>query len=305
MENMNEVNESSLIVDPRNQLRGTGLSILNVDRDPDRTSEHYAQTDDLSVVKNLNEAGWFVNNYKQVSAHNKEKSKYRTYLATYTHESGLELPGEGKLTVLQKGSHDGSRKLVLNLGFFRAICANGMVAGESLFRPIEIKHIGNQPEQVNRLINELLGIAPVLFDKILEFKSIELTNGQAEYFAKQAIALRFGKEVPQEFINGEGKLVERNVHPLNAADILKPVRYEDSGNSLWKVLNRVQERLIKKTDLRGNFEKKVEEEGKPTKIVTFNRAISGVKNIDLDLKINTGLWDLAENFRKDLVKSFH
>jgi hypothetical protein len=305
MDTIVENNNVQVEVDSRNHLKGNGLSILNAQRDPDRTSDSYAQTDDLAIVKTLNEAGWFVNNYKQVNAHNKDKAKFRTYLATYTHESGLEIPNEGKLTVLQKGSHDGSKKLVLNLGFFRGICANGMVAGESLLKPVEIKHIGNQPEQLHRLVSQLLTLAPVLLDKVAEFKAIELSNSQAEFFAKQALDFRFGKEVLQDFVTEDGKLVERNIHPVKPSQLLTSLRYEDSGNTLWKVLNRVQERLIKKTNLIGVFEKKVEEEGQATKIVSFNRVISGVKNIDLDLKINTGIWDLAETFRKDLAKTFH
>lgn len=297
-----QVNENDLVqppeVDARNRISvPNGLaSILNTKPDPDRTSAKYSTTDDLKAVKTLNNSGWFINNYKQVGAHNREKSQFRTYLATYTHESGLEIPGEGKLTVLQKGSHDGSKKLVLNLGFFRAICANGMVAGESLFKPLEIKHIGDRPQELEGLIARLLGMAPTLFDKIRDFQSISLSEGQALGLAHEALALRFGDE-----------------SPITPEAVLVPLRNEDSSSTLWKVMNRIQERLIKKTNLIGTYKKPLldsakqpitELSGQP-KLVSFQRAVSGVKGIDLDLKINTGLWDIADRYLKDLTPRLH
>lgn len=297
MDNRIETVEN-VVVDHRNKIYAADgrASILNTGRDPDRTSEHYSTTDDLKAVRTLNENGWFVSQYKQVKAHNADKSQFRTYLATYTHESGLEIPEEGKLTVLQKGSHDGSKKLVFNLGFYRFICANGMVAGESLFNPLEIKHIGDKPAQLDAVVSRLLGIAPALFDKIKEFQGLNLTESQALGFAHEALALRFGEEAP-----------------VRPEDVLVPLRHADATNSLWRVLNRVQERLIKKTNLIGTYKKPMVDKdknpvldfaGKPA-VVTFQRAVTGVKGIDLDLKINTGLWDLADRYVKDLTPRLH
>lgn len=298
MESFRDAESESLLVDPRNKIRvanGTP-SILNVGRDPDRTSARYAETDDLKAVRSLNAGGWFVDKYKQVNAHNPEKSKFRTYLATYTHESGLTLPDEGSLTVLQKGSHDGSKSQEFNLGFFRAICANGMVAGTSLFNPFVIKHIGDKPTYLDDAVAKLLGLAPILFDKIKDFQGITLTESQALGFAHEALQVRFGDDLP-----------------LRAEDILTSVRYADSGNSLWRVLNRVQERLIKKTDLVGTFKKPELDsdknpilglDGRP-KTITYRRAIAAVRGIDLDLKINKGVWDLADRYLKDLTPRLH
>jgi len=299
MEVVSNQESNELVVDSRNKIyvKGAMASILNSGRDPDRTSSRYSVTDDLRAVKTLNENGWFVDQYKQVNAHKKEKAQFRTYLATYKHESGLSIAGEGDLTVLQKGSHDGSKELEINLGFFRAICANGMVAGSSLFKPIRIKHIGDKPAQLEAVIARVLGMAPTLFDKIKEFQGLTLTDSQALGFAHEALELRFGTDEA----------------PVRAQDVLVPLRHEDSFNSLWKVLNRVQERLIKKTNLVGTYKKPELDsakneilglDGKP-KLISFQRAVSGVKGIDLDLKINTGIWDLADRYLKDLTPRLH
>lgn len=262
------VESDDILLDSRNYFpRHIGkLSILNNMRDPDRTTDKYKATDDREVVQVLNQNGWFISDYKQVRARNYDKAQFRTYLATYTKE-GLEVPGEGKLTLLQKGSHDGTKQLVFNLGFFRAVCANGMVTGPSLFEPITIKHIGDRPSLVNGLVGKVMGLAPLLSERISDMSKIELTRSQALDLAAEAMKLRFGEE-----------------RPLEPADILIPVRYQDSGTSLWRVTNVIQERLIKKTGLIGK-----------TKTNTY-RQLKEVRSIDLSLKINAGLWDLAETY---------
>lgn len=65
-------------------------------------------------------------------------------------------------------------------------------------------------------------------------------------------------------------------------ELLTVEHNEDSGNSLWTVFNRVQEKLIT-----GGYSYKM-----GVKI----RKARAVKNFSQDLKINEALWSLAEEF---------
>jgi hypothetical protein len=62
---------------------------------------------------------------------------------------------------------------------------------------------------------------------------------------------------------------------------LTPTRNEDAGNSLWKVFNRVQERLVQ-----GNF---VYNNGNPRK----SRKARSIKNLKRDIEFNEKLFFLA------------
>ena len=67
-------------------------------------------------------------------------------------------------------------------------------------------------------------------------------------------------------------------------ELLKVDRIEDSGNSLWEVFNRVQEKLIN-GDCSYTMGTKV-------------RKARAIKNFSMDLKINEALWTLAEEYVK-------
>jgi hypothetical protein len=245
-----------------------GASILNNFRDPTKTTERYVETDDLGVVQVLNDHGWFVSNYQQMSAHCVEKAPYKQYMATYRNPELPKLDNEADLTILQRGSKDGTKRFVLDVGLFRFACLNGMVTGERLFKPVVIKHIGDVPNQLGYLLDQVNEAIPLVYGTVKEMSVRDLSEGQQFDFARKAVALRF-----KEDKNG-----------VNIADVLKPRRTEDAGNSLWKVLNRLQENLIKG----GTFIYTTKD--------NKQRHSKAIKNIDLQYDINVGLWDIAESY---------
>ena len=244
-------------------------SVLNVSRDPERTTERYQETDDLAVLELLNERGWKCTDYKQVKAQNSSKAQYKPYMATFTNDSLNPFPGEGNLTIIQSNAKDGTKCHKYNVGFLRAICENGWIAGQSLFDAIRVKHIGNVPATIDQILLKVLDACPDVYDRISAMKQVEINRDQQVDFAKKAIVLRFGEE---------------DKYAVDPMEVLNVRRSADEGNGLWEVTNRVQENLIKA----GNF-----------LITTSNgrkRKASRVNNIDLTFKINKGIWDLAESY---------
>lgn len=247
-------------------------SILNFDRDPSRTSERYIPTDDLAVLKAMNEQGWFISKYSQVKAHKVEKNIFKTYLATYTNKMFPSLGEEGNLTVLQRGAKDGTKTFAFNMGFFRFACSNGMIVGEKLMEPINVRHIGEAPTKVLELMDIVLEKCPILYDRVGLMKQVMLTDSQALDFAAKGLELRFG----------ENRIIEPR-------DLLVAQRASDEGQSLWKVFNRVQERLIKPNGLYGKSKE------------NKTRKVSAIKNINMDYDVNTKLWNVAEDFIQALA----
>jgi len=72
---------------------------------------------------------------------------------------------------------------------------------------------------------------------------------------------------------------------ITTTQLLAPRRLEDSGNTLWKTFNRVQENLTK-----GGLKYKTQN-GRRNK----TRAIT---SINRDIQLNKALWTLAEEMKK-------
>ena len=79
----------------------------------------------------------------------------------------------------------------------------------------------------------------------------------------------------------KGTIIGDNVK-IDLNELIAVERTEDSGNSLWTVFNRVQEKLITG--------------GCSYKMGAKMRKARAVKNFSQDLKINEALWELAEEY---------
>jgi predicted ABC-type ATPase len=70
---------------------------------------------------------------------------------------------------------------------------------------------------------------------------------------------------------------------IELEEFLAPRRKEDEGDSLWVVLNRVQESVLK-----GGYS--------ITNVKNKLRRAKSIKNIQQDIKLNQQVWELAETF---------
>jgi hypothetical protein len=95
-----------------------------------------------------------------------------------------------------------------------------------------------------------------------------MTENEMKAFAQQAIDARFGGA---------------KVTGIELEELLAVERNEDNGNTLWKVFNRVQEKIV------GGSFTYVNEEGKL-------RKARPIKNFQQDMALNGQLWEIAEQF---------
>ena len=70
---------------------------------------------------------------------------------------------------------------------------------------------------------------------------------------------------------------------MDVKDILKSTRVEDEGNSLWSTFNVLQEKLLK-----GGLVYKLPKGRQQT--------VRSLTNIDEQVRVNKGLWELAESY---------
>jgi hypothetical protein len=140
-----------------------------------------------------------------------------------------------------------------------------MVVCDTNYGDFKLRHMGYTFSELQTKINEAVEAFPGLVEKINEFQNVELSDIQITEFAGKAAMIRFGENVAVD---------------LN--ELIAVERTEDSGNSLWTVFNRVQEKLITG--------------GCSYKMGAKTRKARAIKNFSQDLKINEALWELAEEY---------
>ena len=102
-------------------------------------------------------------------------------------------------------------------------------------------------------------------------RAIALEEGEAEVFARSALALKY---------DDPGKTL-----PITESQVLRPRRFDDNRLDLWSTFNRVQENLVK-GGLTGRTANGRQQRTRP------------VQGIDQNVRLNRALWLLAEGLRQ-------
>jgi hypothetical protein len=167
--------------------------------------------------------------------------------------------------ILFLNSHDGTSAYQLRVGLYRAVCTNGLVVSVGAFPTFRVAHRGDIVGDVVRAaleISERFGSLAAAVDRL---ERRQLDHLEQLDFAAEALALRFPG---------------RPECGLEPARVLVPRRSEDVGNDLWRTLNVVQENV-----LRGGIPRR-----SASNRLVRTRPIRAIRE---DVRINTGLWDLA------------
>jgi hypothetical protein len=123
-------------------------------------------------------------------------------------------------------SHNRTSCLWLHAGFFRCICENGMTVSIAMNKHIKIRHRGHF--DINGSINAVIETLGHIEEFIDSMKGTTLTDNERYRFAKSALAI-----------------YPNTIKPMEPEELLRTRRYEDMGNTLWVVLNVIQENMIK------------------------------------------------------------
>ncbi|HCR3451194.1 TPA: DUF945 domain-containing protein [Citrobacter werkmanii] len=242
-------------------------SVFGEDKHASR-SDRYSYIPTITLLENLQREGFqpfFACQTRVRDQSRREHTKHMLRLRRTGQITGQQVP-----EIILLNSHDGSSSYQMLPGYFRAICTNGLVCGQS-FGEVRVPHRGNVVERVIEGAYEVLGV----FDRIEEqrdaMQTLLLPPPAQQELAKAALTYRFGEEH----------------QPVTQAQVLAPRRWQDDKHDLWTVFNRLQENL-KKGGLPGRTA-----QGKRS----HTRAVNG---IDGDLKLNRALWVMAEELQQAL-----
>jgi hypothetical protein len=155
----------------------------------------------------------------------KARGLYGAYVAFYKHPSH---PDQGGPRLVVLNSNDGTRALRLFMGYFRAVCSNGLILGEGIIPSIRLVHVG---KDVKKNMQAFFDQAASNLELVVTFRNklqnIILTPQKVSEIIIRSLPIREKEKV-------EG--VVTNFYPR---------REEDLGDNLWTVFNVVQEHLIR------------------------------------------------------------
>ena len=198
-------------------------NIRNVQRI--KTKEFYIPT--LEVVEKLQDEGW------QISGVNEQRGKNRKITNNYVqlqHPDFAIKNSKGKDEALASltitNSCNGVQPMKLDLGVYRQVCSNGLIAFEQAAKSEVIKHVEFDFNNLDRFIANISRKTSTVLNKFGLLKNTNLSASDMRRLANEAASLRY-----------------TNLEDFDIEDLLVVNRIEDEGNDLWTVFNRIQENL--------------------------------------------------------------
>jgi len=263
-------------------------TVINQDRAHPSRSDRYSLVKTADLISMFEAEGF---RWKLVA---QERSRKASYKGFGTHMIRLESPeivsgdslidNEIKPVLYLRNSYHGRSRLRLDLGFFRFACMNGLFVGQSL-KSFNKKHIGMDQEYIKGVFSEMKeafkGAVPVI--RSLMEKEISLDE-----------QLNMAKAILTERLH-----LQQNVVEAEYSKLLTINRPEDSGNSVWKVMNRIQENLgLNFNSVPVEMTYTVEVLDKDNQIQQKERRVRRLSGISEITRLNKLLFDLAVNAAK-------
>jgi len=227
----------------------------------EKLSNRYVFVPTIDILENFQKEGWDIASVKQTgkSVHGLHEIRLRNG----------ELPkvGDTLVEAIICNSHNGMSTLSVSAGLFRLCCSNGLTVPTSSVESFKVKHQRFELDDVKILTESFASKLPKIEMSVNRMMEKELSTDEKIDFLRKSTEVRFGQN--------------KVLTDLEMVGLLAPNRTEDVGDDLWRVLNVVQEKFV-----RGGVEMS-SPKGRRTKL-------RGLQNIMALNKVNTRLWELAE-----------
>lgn len=225
------------------------------------------------IIEDMGRLGWQVSMAKTNRSRSQINKEYGNHIIKFFHPDIFLRDQNGGvesyINVVVMNNHTGMGTFKFEIGIFRLVCSNGLTIKDKDMGSFNLRHSGYSFDQLQETMNRAIERLPDLVGRINQYNMITLTPEQQKDFAAKALALRsYTDRVPTE---------------EELAEFLAPRRKEDEGDSLWVILNRVQESVMK-----GGYHV-MNAKGK-------YRKAKSIKNIQKDIELNQKIWELGMQY---------
>lgn len=227
-------------------------------------SDKYSFVPTYKILEVMQKQGFFAHSASQVSA--RSGPNLGKHMIRLRHES-LKKTDVGAIPeIILINGHDWTTSYKLKGGIFRFVCSNGMIIASQEFGGVTRVHKGFDEDNIILASEEFLRTTGETLEEVGKFTDINLSRERQKSFSEDAAKFRW------DYDGGEIEKMGRS--------LLHVRRPEDKGDDLWTVMNRTQENIM-----RGDFINPV-----------TNRKVKAIEGVDANVRINTALWDLMENY---------
>ena len=232
------------------------------------TSSKYKFSNSEEIKDRLLDSGFKFEGLSIADVRNEDKRGYQKHIMVF--DTGRQIDTENRVRLLVTNAHDASSSLKFNLGIYRTVCANGLIAGDDIFSE-RLIHTGQNFE---RDLYKIVASIPDMSDRLAANVIALQRKGYNEIDRLTYIAkiLKFKHNV-------DGAMNEK----WNPNDF-RPIRNGDQGKNFYNLFNIVQEKVINgRYKFRGKkgFKK-----------------VRAVKSIDTNKKLNQFMFDEIINLAK-------
>lgn len=238
--------------------------LVNVaDQAHPKMSPRYKTVQTNLIAQKFKDLGFVVDSVHHRRSRVANRAGYGRHMVKLSHPELLKTTDHNdvKMQLIVTNSFDGSSAFKIQLGFFRFVCANGMIVGETL-ESYKHKHTGMILEELDDSINRIVAQVKNLSGLLSKMKEKNLSTAQIISFEREAMKLRSDK------IQG----VEWTAR-----------REEDKPLDLFTVYNRIQEDLVRGGTAATSASGRV-------------RVLREIKGVDKLRELNEKLFDLAVKY---------
>ncbi len=241
-------------------------TLVNVaDQAHPKMSARYKTVQTNLIAQKFKDMGFIVDSVTQRKSrkHAATGGGYGKHMVRLSHPQLLKSNDHNdvKLQLIVTNSFDGSSTFKIQLGFFRFVCSNGMIVGETL-ESYAHKHTGMILEELDESIERIVAQTHKLSGIITAMKNTKMSEAQILSFKNEAMKLRSEKL----------KDVQWTIR-----------RAEDEQVDLYTVYNRIQEDLVRGGTGSVSVSGRV-------------RALREIKGVDKLKQLNERLFDLAVKY---------
>lgn len=256
------------------QLRRVVPSVFATEAHESR-SHRFAPVPTIDILNGLRNEGFEPFYATQARTRIEGNAEFTKHMLRLRHR-GLENDAGQAFEIILVNANDGTSAYQMIPGFFRFVCANGLIAGDT-FSEVKVRHSGKAMDEVIEGAYEVLDSAPRVVEHSRAMREISLTRDEQIAYAEAAHQLRFPVKEGEQSADT----------PITAEMLLRPRRSEDRADDLWTTFNRVQENVLK-----GGLSARraATEPGKRPRRYTMRE----VNGIDQNRSLNRALWTLSE-----------
>lgn len=242
------------------ELKSAVPSVFATSASP-KMSDKYIFVPTQDILENFEKEGWNIATAKQSGRgiHAIHEIRLRN--------GQLPKVGDTLVEAIIRNSHNGMTSLGVSAGLHRLVCSNGLTVATATAEQFKVRHQKFDLDEVKRLTESFAKKLPKIEGSVNRMMEKVMSTDEKIDFLRKSAEVRFGKE--------------KILNDLEMVGLLRPNRPEDEGDDLWRVFNVVQEKFV-----RGGVDM-TSQNGRRSKL-------RGLQNIMATNKVNTRLWEIAE-----------